>query len=211
MKRKLLNGSVVWLLALSFLACSSDRNEMEPNEGVTKTYKLASVQWKIGEDDGLEVIEQAYPVAVYSNPGDDEMPIEIDILKDVEETSHFIFTEVSKEVEQALNLATWVSVPTEIFLLSDRYSYLTGGSQAPVVLNTKSTIESSRSMTSTTQLAKRTKMTIDKTVFFNKIQATCLLRFVEEGDGFDSFEVEGKWIGVLFANIERRVVFTDLN
>ena len=209
MSSKLSKWSVVLLCAMGLISCSSNK-ESDIIDVTSKTYKLASVQWKIGEGDGVEVIEKEYPVEVFTNTEDVEILLEIDVLKDVEETSLFVCKEVPSELQNGINPEALVSVPSEFSLLSDRYSYLMGGSQAPVVLNTKSILESSRSMISTTQLPKNTKMTINKTVFFNKIQATYLLRFVEEGEGFDSFEVEGKWTGMLFANIERNVVFEEV-
>jgi len=194
------------ILAVFLVSCNNDENEeLQDN----KKYTLASIQWKLAEGDGLEIVEKQIPKEVFRNDGNLPMPVVIKPIEKIEETSYF-------ECDDMEFLNKWggedlfVSVPSEFSLLSDSYGYFAGGVQAPLYAGEKVRLKPTIHMQDSTNLPPNTEFSYEATVNMKKITATFSARFVTEDGGYDSFEVTGKWIGILFNNISERGVYNDI-
>jgi hypothetical protein len=198
---------IAFLPTLCFISCSKDnKDEIVKND---KTYKLGSIMWKLDEGNGQEIIEQELPEEVFSNNGNTTKTIYITPLEKIEETSCF-------QSENTETLNKWagrnilVSVPSEFSLLSSEYKYFAGGVKAPLFAGEKVKLQPTTEMTEHSDLQPNIKMTYKATVYLKKITATYTVRFVEDGKGFDSFEVTGKWTGLFFYNIKENITFNDI-
>lgn len=200
----LLLSLIAFLPTLCFVSCSKD--EILKND---KTYKLGSIMWKLDEGNGQEIIEQELPEEVFYNTGNTTKTIYITPLEKIKETSCF----QSENIETLNKWAgrnVFVSVPSEFSLLSSEYKYFAGGVKAPLFAGEEVKLQPTTEMTEHSDLQPNIRMTYKATVYLKKITATYTARFVEDGEGFDSFEIKGKWTGLFFNNVTENITYNDI-
>ena len=193
------------LIVICFISCSKENEEIE----ATKTYQFSSLQWRLEEGDGQEIIAVQVPEQTYVNEGSTPVKVKIDRLKDINFSSFF-------KTDQMETLNKWagtdveVSIPSEFSLLSSQYRYFTGGVTAPLIAGKEIPIQPGITITEETDLPPRTKMTYKATVYVKKITASYLATFVSQEKTPDYMEVKGKWNGLFFNNTEAKTVFDDI-
>lgn len=193
------------LIVIGCLSCSKENEEME----VTKTYRFSSLQWRLEEGDGQEILAVQLPEQTYLNEGSTPIKVEIDRLKGINFFSFFKTDQMEKLNKWTGNDVT-VSVPSEFSLLSSQYSYFTGEVTAPLIAGKEFPIQTGTTITEGTNLQPGTKMTYKATIYLKKITASYLATFVIEGKNPDYAEVRGKWSGEFFDHTNAEIKFDNI-
>ena len=100
------------------------------------------------------------------------------------------------------------SIPETFEMLSSDYKYFVGGRKAPFQ-NEKALLPPVRKITDKISLAPSCELRNKSTFTMKKITATYRACFVEK-DGIDSYEKEGKWVGVFIYGENSETVINEI-
>ncbi|UJH91698.1 hypothetical protein LZ575_03150 [Antarcticibacterium sp. 1MA-6-2] len=195
------------VLFIGFASCSSD-DALNDVEQRSKSYELIDIQWKLDETDGESIVENKIPEFHFRNDSDTIMEVIIEPLKNIQGSSIFKFND-SLAFEEIIYTEVKVSIPRELSLLSQEYSYLNGGVKVAFTQE-ESLFPFSWNFTDSFTLSKGTKLTSNYTVFLRKNKATFVATFKETTTG-ETLELEGTWTGMFFNNIEEKSVLEEID
>jgi len=195
------------LLFITFASCSDD-DSITDNNQESKSYELVDMQWKLKATDGQSIIEKQIPEFNFQNNSDTIMEIVIEPLKNLEGSSTFKFEDpiTFSEINYQNNM---VSIPEELSILSEEYSNLIGGIK--VLLNDeKSSFPFSSNVKISTDLASKSTLTSNYTVFLRENRASFLATFREKSTG-ETIRLRGNWIGLFFNNLENETIVNEID
>lgn len=192
-----------FLSVFCLMSCSNDNDEKTIDR---ENYELSSVLWAFQEGDGEEYFEIETPELVYKNPGNITKEVVINPQKDLEETSEFIIDESVSPILPEEGIS--ITIPSKDLSLKTDYRYLAGGTKAPFQ-NGKTILSPTSTVTNTFSLAPSCEMRYKSTFIMKKITATYRANFVSK-DGTDSYEKEGKWIGIFIFGEKNNTVFNEI-
>lgn len=195
--------SFIILLAIFFVACSNDNENP-----LDKQYELFSVEWKLGEGDGEEIIKKELPDQEFKNTGEETVKIKFSSTDEMDETSQFK-SNAPNAFPNFFGGTIEIPITDTAHILSDSYSYLMSSIRAPYQ-SEKAILEPTRVITEETELHPKCKITYKRTVDIRKITASYRICFVEKTSG-ESYEVEGKWIGEFYAGGTSDCVITPID
>ncbi len=191
-------------MSCHLISCSNDPDLPEEN----KTYTFHSIKWKLEEGDKQEIIEEHKSISIHNNV--DEPAIITNKSEDyIKDYSHFHNSEDAELLTQLMGEDYIVSIPSEISLLSSDYVYYSG-KEAPLRIGEKVELEPSTKVKESTTLPPHCKLTINMTLYQNKMTATYCIRLVADDDSFDYKEIYGKWTGTLFRNMDSSFVLEEI-
>lgn len=193
---------ILFLSVFCLMSCSNDDEKTTDKEN----YELGSVLWTLLEGDGEEYFEIETPELVYKNPGNVTKEVVINPQKDLEETSEFFIDESVLPILPEEGIS--ITIPSKDLSLKTDYRYLVGGTKAPFQ-NGKTILPPTSTVTNTFTLAPSTEMRYKSTFIMKKITATYRACFVSK-DGTDSYEKEGKWVGIFIFGENNETVFNDI-
>lgn len=101
-----------------------------------------------------------------------------------------------------------ITIPSKDLSLKTDYRYLVGGTKAPFQ-NRKTILSPTSTITNTFSLAPSCEMRYKSTFKMKKITATYRASFVSK-DGTDSFEKEGKWVGIFIFGEKNNTVSNEI-
>lgn len=202
---------ILFLLTGCFVSCSSDDDDVSGED--PKEYRLVSIKWKLDKEtgDGVEIISVKLNEKTVNNNTSINQPVEYNPLETVKQTSYFEY-----ESKDAEFLNKWMPenieaiIPTEPVILSSRYSYMATGIRAPLELQKEREVGMTTKISYSTELPPNTSITYGGTVYFKKITATYCLQFSKEDNGFVEIEVEGKWTGIIYDNLESNTTVNEI-
>ncbi|MDR2950614.1 MAG: hypothetical protein LBV71_15615 [Prevotella sp.] len=178
------------------------------NSEESNAYRFYSIMWKLDDGDGLEVLDYKTHEVFYNNENKD-INIVFESMEEVEDYSYFHETENAELLKKLLGKDSIVSIPSEYnYLFSDYSSF--SGTEAPLRIGEKVKLHPLMAAASVTRLPPNCKLTQDRTVYQDKITATYSIRFVSKKDWFDYKEIQGKWTGVFFRDIEENPVVEEI-
>ncbi len=193
--------------ALALVACRSDGKEEIPAE---KRYELISIGWTLEEGDGQETVERPMPETIYQNGGRAAMPLSIDPMNGVRETSNFLYNPEADALIGALEEETIVFVPSWVEGLSSaEYRYMASGVEAPFRLQT-AYVAPTREARRNIDLEPGLELRYNVTVRMKRIKATYCARFREKTGSGEIREVKGKWEGELYSDVSDRIDILEL-
>lgn len=195
------------LFSIGFISCQSDEILIEDVE-TAKSYEFISIEWKLAETDGQRIVEEEVPEYYFRNDSDTTMEINIEPLNDMQGSSIFIFFD-SLAFKELNYTELEVSIPSELSLLSERYSYLSGGVKVPLA-EEETFFPFSWHFKDSLMLNPRSTLTSNYTLFFRKNKASFLVTFREKTSGH-ILELKGRWTGLFFNNIVGESVINEIN
>lgn len=202
---KFTNVFIGLFLSIGFASCSND--DLIDDEQGSKSYELIAIQWKLNETDGQSIVEKKIPEYHFRNDSDSIIEVVIEPLKNLQGSSIFTFNDSPTYAN--LNYSeVEVSIPEDLSLLSQGYSYIVGGVKVPLTQE-KSSFPFSTDIKSSFTLTKRTKLTSNYTIFLRKNNATFLATFKEISTG-ETLELNGTWTGMFFNNSEGESVLEEI-
>lgn len=187
-----------------FISCSNDKELPEEN----KTYTFHSIMWKLEEGDKQEVIEDHKSI-FFQNNSNETISATHNSSDYIKDYSHFHDSEEAELLSKLMSEDYIVSIPSEIDLLSSNYVYYTG-KDAPLRIGEKVELEPSSWFEESTTLPPNCKLTINTTIYQNKITATYRIRLVANDDSFDYKDIYGKWTGAFLRNMESSSVVEEI-
>lgn len=191
---------------LGWMACSNENDDLTENK---KNYTFSSILWKLGEGDGIETIAHEIPEEIFRNKGSEAKQICVTPLKSINETSIFQF-ENTEDFNKWVGEDLLVYVPFYLEGLSSEYSNCIGIERVPLFAGKEFELHAAPEMKDCTKLPPNLQLSYKATIYLKKITATCLIRFVEEKNKNDYVEIEGKWTGILFKNMESHTAFQEI-
>ena len=117
-------------LSLGFLSCASDDTTTDLEDQL-KSYELMSVEWKLDDNDNQIIIEHKLPEYHFRNDSDTVIEVKVDPLEHLGGISQFSFND-SLKFKEINAPEVQVTIPDELSLLSDTYSFLYGGITVPI-------------------------------------------------------------------------------
>ena len=194
-------------LSIGILSCSND-DDLINDEQQLKSYELVAMEWKLGLTDGRSIGEKKIPELDFRNDSDTIMPVVIEPLENLQGLSTFKF-------DDSLSFATLdypevkVSIPRELSLLSENYSYLGGGVKVALT-EEETSFPFSWHFKDSISLNKRSQLTSNYTVFLRKNKASFLATFRETNTG-EPLELKGSWTGLFFNNLEEKSLVEEID
>ncbi len=193
-------------MSCHLISCSNDPDLPKEN----KTYTFHSIMWKLeegeGEGEGKEIISEKKYSTFFNHLS---RPIEATYEPLIKDYSYFHDSEDVELFSKSVGEDYIVSIPSEISLLSSNYVYCSG-KEAPLRIGEKVELEPSTKVKESTTLSPQSKLSINSTVYYNKITATYRIRLVADDDSFDYKDIHGKWTGAFFRNMESRSVIEEI-
>lgn len=205
MKTTVLKLILFVFLPVCLFSCSSD-DEKSPEED--KNYVFSSIMWRLEEGDGAEEVIVNIPEEVVTNTGNTTKKVTFKSVDWVKETSEFEYEDAEK-FNNFFGSEIMVSVPTEYRILSSKYGYYTGR-KAPLVADEEFVMDPETKIEDTLDLPPNTKITYSGSIKYNKVRASYLIRLEEENNSFDYIEITGKWTGLVFSNMEKSIVASEI-
>jgi len=205
--RKLISFSLLIIFSLIFLSCSNDDDATVDTEKALKSYELASIEWKLTEGDGQYIFEKKLPEFYFRNESDTIIAVVIEPFSELEGSSKFSFNDSLAFMELNYSEAE-VSIPKELSILSDSYSYMGRGIKVnlqqeetafPFTFYTKDSIT----------LNSKSELTSNYTVFLRKNKASFLATFKEINTG-EILQLDGTWTGIFFNNLEEKSIINEI-
>ena len=206
-KMKFANVFIALFLTINLVSCS-DSDTLIDNEQELKSYELIKIQWKLDSTDVQSILEVKIPEFYFRNEKETTMEVVIEPLKDMQGSSIFRFNDslaFSKLNYNDIN----VSIPKEISLLSENYSYLVGGVEAPLTQE-ESSFQFSAYFKDALMLNPRSTLTSNYTLFLRKNKASFLATFRENNTG-EILELNGNWTGLFFNRLEGESVVDTID
>ncbi len=118
-------------------------------------------------------------------------------------------TENAELLKKLLDKDSIVSIPSEYnYLFSDYSSF--SGTEASLRIGEKVKLHPIMAATSATRLPPNCKLTQDRIVYQDKVTATYSIRFVSQKDWSEYKEIQGKWTGVFFRDMEEDSVVEEI-
>jgi len=187
---------VLAFLAVSIIsACSNDNdNEDFPED---KNYNLYSIEWRLEEGDGEEIIEKVLPDRKVINGGSTTVTMEFSSKDQMNETSYF-YSNDTKAFPITLNGTVNVPVTDNISKLSESYGHLLSSIRVPYQ-SEKFIIEPTTIITHSLELPPNCEGIYKSKINIKKIKASYCAHFVDE-DGITTYEAKGKWIGEFYGS-----------
>lgn len=190
---------------LLFVACSNDEDNISPED---KTYDLYSMEWRLEDGDGEEIIEKVFPDQEFSNTGSTTIFLEFSSKDEMEETSKFS-SDDPNAFPTLINGIKEVPITDYPGILSETYGFLVSSLTAPYQPD-KATIEPSLVTTHGTDLHPNCKLTYKRTIRIKKIKASYRAYFIDK-KGDTGYEVRGKWEGEFHGGGNNEAIFTPLD
>lgn len=207
MKRQnLLSLLLLSTCIFGWMACNNENEDLTKNK---KNYTFSSILWKLDEGDGIETIAQEIPEEIFRNKGNEAKQICVSPLKSINETSIFQF-ENTEDFNKWVGEDLWVYVPFYFEGLSSKYSDCMSTKRAPLFAGKEFKLPSASKMKDCAKLPPNLQLSYKATIYLKKITATCLIRFVEEKNKNNYIEIEGKWTGIFFKNMESHTAFQEI-
>lgn len=195
--KKIFTGFLVMTICISgFMSCTSD--DVLENEKLSRSYELTKIKWKLDKNDGQTIIEEPLPGLYFRNESDTIMPVVIEPLKDLKGSSKFTFND--PVTFNKLHFSeVQVSIPNEIELLSENYSYLMGGQKVFLGLE-EATFPFSWNIKDSISLNQKSELNYNCTVFLKQNKASFVAVF-RETNTRETIELDGTWTGIFFNNL----------
>lgn len=202
MKNNFLLFAILLFLTSCFVSCSNDSDSIIDDGGIIeepKSYRMASIQWKLGENDSVEHVIKKEKEVIY-NYEDTAKLVEYYTLGEVRQTSYFQCEEKDLEfLRKWLDKDLLVTVPISPESLTSEYSSWSGVGKAPLEFMKENDIDlETTKVHSKIKLSPKSKITVDRTLFFKKAIATFRIKFVAEEDKSEVVEIVGKWKGLIY-------------
>lgn len=205
---KLTNLIGILFISICTFCCVACDDHVDSEIPEVKHFELNSIAWKLEEGDGQEIVEKKVPEQIFRNEGNAKMPITIEALKGIDETSCF-YSDNAEEFTTLTQEAIEVIIPREVELLSTTdYKYMATGISAPFQLKEVS-LPAVTSIKDSTDLSPNSELRYKAIVYQKKITATYYARFVDKNTK-ESYNIKGKWIGLFFNGITSETTIDDI-
>ncbi|WP_114752463.1 hypothetical protein [Pleomorphovibrio marinus] len=192
------------VITLCFLSCNGLEETFEQQP---KSFELAEIRWKRVENDNSELVQITLPEKTYSNHSNTLMEVEIDPLSETRGSSTFNF--VDSIGFHKLNLEpTHITPPTNPDLLSESYSYISGGKE--VLLATEpQELPFSIHFSDSYTVPAHAELIYTATLYLREVKSGFSTKFKEKESGV-FLELEGLWQGTVYERLETSIIVNNL-
>lgn len=209
MNHKLFKFSILFLFILGITSCSDDDDNY--NKENDREYELSSIMWKMDSGDGIDTIQEKLVGESILNPSTVTSEVILEPLKNVKETSHFIYrtTEDAEFFNRWIADTMLVSIPIHPSVLSNDYGLLLSTKKAPLVEDLV-VLEPSKRDTEILQLSPNAMINWEAEIKIQKIRATFCLVFTSKDNDKIKRAIEGNWDGEFIVSHESNVTISGI-
>lgn len=164
-----------------------------------------SISWYLQDGDSCETLTSTF-ITTYIN-GTGTSAYTTFVPQGIEEYSFFHESENTELLRKSLGDSLIVSIPYDFDLLSSQPKSFSRKT-APLCSGKEIKLEPSAKIEVSATIPPNSKVIVNNTIYKNKITATYIIDLVSED--LVHKEIQGKWTGVFFKNIESNETVTEI-